>query len=701
MNAVYTKDDESETLGNKLADIDNQIDNNTNKLGVLNTQLSESVKVTGDNVSKVNQNVNNTNKFILNNLDLTSIKNSIKNLKAMSNDLINAGTDFVDNTTWASTSVNDITVSKDVNNIVTITDITGGVSGKRIIVGLTSAIVSGKKYRITITAKTTDITKTKQIYFRDSSDISHGITNPFFLTTDYTTNSYDIIATASGTFSLAMNSNYFSQNEVMTIKSITLKEIVVDTDNLNSSLVANGYQTGNFTLSSNGTSTYFQIKCINNNTLELVKKVDGNGYLTLIGLKDGITAGKYKLKITAKSSINGGINKYFLVQSIGNTTLGVSDPFVLTNGFIDYELNINITATGSVNLAISSTFFETGEVMTISNISLEEVVTPVLENTMNFNMPRPVIWDTDWWTDIDDVMAARILLQAEKARMIDIVCVIMDACQDNSVPSLDAFFTGEGRPNMTIGIDHNATDFTGSPSYQANMLLKPHTYQSSAEAEDGVTMYRRALASTTQKIDIICVGYSQVLANLLKSQADGISPLTGMQLVAQKVNKIWMMAGKYPSGSENNFTRNARSRTAGAYLCAICPVPITFCGWEVGNSVIAGTNLTSYVSSENDMLSKALYDFNVAHNFPITTGRNAWDPMTTLMACIGDIGVAGYRGIKGTNTVDSSTGANTFVIDANGLHEYVIKEYSDDWYVNQIDSILYPANVIGSKQLSK
>jgi hypothetical protein len=71
------------------------------------------------------------------------------------------------------------------------------------------------------------------------------------------------------------------------------------------------------------------------------------------------------------------------------------------------------------------------------------------------------------------------------------------------------------------------------------------------------------------------------------------------------------------------------------------------------------------------------------------------------MACIGDIGVAGYRGIKGTNTVDSSTGANTFVIDANGLHEYVIKEYSDDWYVNQIDSILYPANVIGSKQLSK
>jgi lysophospholipase L1-like esterase len=41
MNAVYTNDDETETLGNKLSDIDNKIDDNVNKIGVLNTSLSE------------------------------------------------------------------------------------------------------------------------------------------------------------------------------------------------------------------------------------------------------------------------------------------------------------------------------------------------------------------------------------------------------------------------------------------------------------------------------------------------------------------------------------------------------------------------------------------------------------------------------------------------------------------------------------
>lgn len=39
MNAVYTKDDESETLGNKLSDIDNTLDDNINKIGVLNTSM--------------------------------------------------------------------------------------------------------------------------------------------------------------------------------------------------------------------------------------------------------------------------------------------------------------------------------------------------------------------------------------------------------------------------------------------------------------------------------------------------------------------------------------------------------------------------------------------------------------------------------------------------------------------------------------
>lgn len=314
--------------------------------------------------------------------------------------------------------------------------------------------------------------------------------------------------------------------------------------------------------------------------------------------------------------------------------------------------------------------------------------------------PRQVIWDTDWWTDVDDVVAARILCWAERMGMIDIVCVGISAAMQYSVTSLDAFFLAEGRRGMTIGIDSAATDFGGSPPYQTNMANNNlHDYQSNGDAEDIVRMYRRALVNSTAQIDIIGVGYPQGLANLLKSTADDISSLTGLQLVTQKVRKLWMMAGKYPNGSENNFTRNARSISGGNYLCANWPTPITFLGWEVGNPVITGGTLASVSPASDDLLTKALADYGA------TGGRSSWDPMTTLLAVYGDANMAGFATVKGTNVVDASTGANTFTINPNGNHEYVVKIQTDNWYKNIINSIIekksWGARKVGGKQLPK
>lgn len=326
--------------------------------------------------------------------------------------------------------------------------------------------------------------------------------------------------------------------------------------------------------------------------------------------------------------------------------------------------------------------------------SLDDVVASLFEKS-----PRPVIWDTDWWTDVDDVVAGRILLWAEQAGMVDIVCVGMSACMSYSVSSLDAFFWAEGRRGMTIGIDSAATDFGGTPPYQANMANNPNDYQSNSNAEDVIRMYRRALANSTDQIDFIATGYPQTLANLLKSPADDISSLTGLQLFSQKVRKVWMMAGKYPSGSENNFNRNTRAIQGGSYFVANCPVPITFLGWEVGSTVITGGNLSSIFSTSDDVLTKALSDYG------LPSGRSSWDPMTVLMACYGDETMAGYLTVKGTNSVDATTGTNTFTLNNNGNHAYVVKLQTDTWYKNIINSILtkssWRTRKVGGKQLQK
>lgn len=67
--------------------------------------------------------------------------------------------------------------------------------------------------------------------------------------------------------------------------------------------------------------------------------------------------------------------------------------------------------------------------------------------------PRPVILDTDWWTDVDDACALRLLLQQEREGKIDLLGVCLSAVCDTSVPSISSFLEYEGAGSMRIGAD--------------------------------------------------------------------------------------------------------------------------------------------------------------------------------------------------------------------------------------------------------
>ena len=315
------------------------------------------------------------------------------------------------------------------------------------------------------------------------------------------------------------------------------------------------------------------------------------------------------------------------------------------------------------------------------------------------NSVRGVIFDTDWWTDVDDAMAIRTLLWAERCGMIDLIGVCVSAIRNTSIPSIAKFLNEEGRGGLTIACDKQATDYDGTPSYHQTIIDSwnySDGYNSTSDAEDCVTFYRKALSEQSEPIDIICVGYGNTLSRLLNSTADTYSDLSGIELVREKVRKLWWMAGAYPSGSENNMTKTSRSRTAAYNVCNDWPTEIVFLGFEVGENVISGKNLNTY-TNDNDLLYKAMYQL-VGSN-----GRSSWDPMTVLLAAFDNKDVAGYTYVKGTNSVNSSTGANVFTPSNSGKHSYVVKKHPDWWYVHQIDSIIrlnsWPSRVLGNKQL--
>lgn len=292
---------------------------------------------------------------------------------------------------------------------------------------------------------------------------------------------------------------------------------------------------------------------------------------------------------------------------------------------------------------------------------------------------RNFILGTDWWTDCDDAVAVRLLARAHKAGKICIRGIGINACMEYSVSSLDGFLHTEGVYDIPIGIDVKATDFGGKPPYQKRLASIRSKYNDNTEAEDAVRLYRRILSESNEKIEIIEIGYMNVISAVIESRPDDISDMTGIKLIEEKVSKIWVMAGKWDEacGKENNFARNERSRVAGNVFCEKCPVPVTFLGWEVGFDVITGDDL-----NEDDILKKILCDHGSSN------GRSSWDPMLVMLALTGDEAAAGYDVVCGKAEVNKLNGENNFYPSNNGKHKYVIKKENNEYYKNQINAFV-------------
>ena len=199
--------------------------------------------------------------------------------------------------------------------------------------------------------------------------------------------------------------------------------------------------------------------------------------------------------------------------------------------------------------------------------------------------------------------------------------------------------------HATLKAQRAAVDFAGIPSYQQRLACSGAAKRTNADAEDAAAMYRRLLVQAEEPVEILEIGFPQVLAAVLASRPDALSPLNGVELFGRKVRKLWVMAGKWDEqgGREHNFCLNRRSSEAAERFCRLCPSPVTFLGWEVGADVITGKNL-----KQGDHLYQVLCDHGSKN------GRHSWDPMLVNLAIIGDEQKAGYNTVCGTASVCKS-----------------------------------------------
>lgn len=291
---------------------------------------------------------------------------------------------------------------------------------------------------------------------------------------------------------------------------------------------------------------------------------------------------------------------------------------------------------------------------------------------------RKFILDTDWWTDCDDAVAVRLLCNAHAAGEVKLLGININACMPYSIPSLDVF-TRDCGVEVPLAIDHRATNFDGTPSYQEHLAAVRNVKRKNEDVPDGLDFYKQLLKDAdNHSVEILSIGFTQVLAGLLQNPED-------LKLVARKVKHLWIMAGKWdePGGREYNFHKNELTRLSGSILCRDWPTPITFLGWEIGHSVISGGNLP-----DGDLLKQVMKDHGSLN------GRSSWDPMLILLALTEDPAKAGYRTVSGWAKVDESDGRNWFTEDPDGQHRYVVKLHEDSYYAEAVNARLIRKSVL-------
>ena len=216
------------------------------------------------------------------------------------------------------------------------------------------------------------------------------------------------------------------------------------------------------------------------------------------------------------------------------------------------------------------------------------------------SQPVKVIYDTDMESDVDDVAATAILHVLADRDEAEILATVVSSANPWSAPCLNAINTFYGRPNLPIGVPKGKAPNRKSVYAQSVAEAYPHSVPTSDSLPDAVQVYRRVLANQPDSsVVIVTVGYLTNLSHLLHSLPDDISPLSGMELVRQKVKEYVCMGGRFPKNTDTNIYGNWKPDPAATVdVLEHWPTPILFSGggdqlarlYQTGGTLASQTN---------------------------------------------------------------------------------------------------------------
>jgi hypothetical protein len=236
--------------------------------------------------------------------------------------------------------------------------------------------------------------------------------------------------------------------------------------------------------------------------------------------------------------------------------------------------------------------------------------------------PVNVILDSDMASDADDAGDHAMLWALVKNGEANVLALVTSSVNDYSAPAVWAIANYYGHPNVLIGAYHGSIpgDYHNSNTYFAQQVASQFGKPGDTRANypDAVTVYRQALANAPNgSVYIVCGGFYEPLKALLQSGADGISPLTGMQLVAQKVKALVPAAGLFPSSGSSPSGNLAGDPVGASYVAANWPTAVV---WVDDNAGGPWNMLTGPAANA----SESTNPIKLAYN--LQCGEGQWCP---------------------------------------------------------------------------
>lgn len=250
--------------------------------------------------------------------------------------------------------------------------------------------------------------------------------------------------------------------------------------------------------------------------------------------------------------------------------------------------------------------------------------------------PARLIVDTDMRSDSDDAGALAVAHHLTDRGEAELIGVIASTTGPHVVAAIDAINHYYRRPDIPIGLTPVEND-VGEDDF-APTLADTERFPGSRTndtALDSTTLYRRLLWESADPVTIAVIGFQGPVSALLDSPAnhndDGI-PLTGRELVEEKVRELVLMAGHFTDPGHNEWNVQ-HDIPAARNVAQNWPGPIVYSGFEIGVEIMTGAALTDPETNPVAMAYK-LYRWTEG-GAGVIGDRHSWDQATVLYAVRG------------------------------------------------------------------